>query len=552
MPRYRLSIPAPPRGASWVADFQESGVNLGTANWSPLLDNVTVSPVEFDLVHSRDVLVRIRVRDPLGFVGTKVRYRTIRVDVPQAAAVAAPATIEATQDGPTLLVDVPTEPGYEAEVRVSDAVVAQPYDALPAGRTGGDAGCCAVAAPVPPDAAAANVHARLVRTADGKRGPWLTVEAPVMESAEWGSVADHADTFGGTIGQQGGKDTLEVTSAGLVPKRLPKAYNTANDAKAYNGTTNVRLAYVPHPFPSRCVYEADEVVMDAPVDFRLQAFPATTIDRASMKAYSPANLFPTRLPRSVERVLSDPEAYYRAMSCRARETKAYADSSGSPDRAPPDVTQEVSLSQDGSTWGDYRAIRPDEDLVAMGIRARLVVVPPLAGGGIAIPRWDVRRRRRNRKWEFQIPIDVANGTKTYTFPEPLAVLDQTTLRAVATAEATANAKVTFHVYVASISRTQITIQVMQFVRDSVVTDSGGDATWTYPKSFGAAPLIIVSPVDSSEDSFAGFHSQSATQASIYANLSDGTAAATKTVHCHASGPPASNGGVLVNAVIAGY
>ncbi|MFI5401324.1 MAG: hypothetical protein ACHQ1G_00080 [Planctomycetota bacterium] len=545
MTAYRFSSKQLPHGAeSYVLDYQEKGVNFGTENWAPLAAKLTDAILEFDLVHRDDVRFRLRVRDLNGLL-SKPAYFMLLADKPAPAAVPAPA-VTVSQDGPALLVEPEAEEGHDVEVRTS-AAATEAHDALPSPF---QPGCCEGAVPLVPDAESQLVHARLVRRSDGLRGPWTEVSVPVADPDDWGTVEDHPPgsvAFPGTIGEQGGKPTLVVTSAGLEPLELPRAFHADNDARAFNAI-NERRAFAPHNFPTRCVYEADEIVMASAVDFRLQCFPGSAVTRAPVRAFARTNRFPFRRPRRIERTMSDIEADRRTLAYLGRERRAF---NAEEDRDPPSIAQEVSTTQDGSSWTEYAPVPHGRDIEAKGVRTRLVIVPPLGPGqGLVIPDWTVRRRRRNRKWEFVFSVNVGTGDKTYTFdPVPRVMNVSSLAAAVSILRNLADVNVSYSARIVSLTATAIRIIVAQRVRGQVVT-AGGVATWTYPAAFGATPRIVVTPLDVSHEVFAGHETPGTSTTTVYATVHDGTPADVP-VDCTAEGPPA-NGVITAHVVLTGF
>ncbi|HKX46147.1 MAG TPA: hypothetical protein VJP77_05555 [Planctomycetota bacterium] len=549
MPRYRFSAKNLPNGAeAYVLDCQEKGVNLGTQNWAPVDSRIVDAVLEFDLVHKDDVRFRLRLRD-LNGVLAKPTYFTVLADRPIPEAVPAP-TVVVSQDGPAVLVEPEPEEGHDVEVRTS-APATEAHDALP---TPFDPGCCAGHAPLVPDGTLQLVHARLVRRSDGLRGPWTEVEVPVLDGDEWGSLEDHpgSSAFPGTISQQGGKDTLVVTSAGLEPLALPRAFNAANDARAFNAT-NDRRAFAPHNYATRCVYEADEVVMDAPVDFRLQCFPGSTVTRAPVRAFARTNRFPFRRPRRVERLVEDPEADRRTLAYLGRERRAF---NAEEDRDPPSISQEVALTQDGSTWGDYAPVPHGRDIVAKGMRARLVIVPPLGPGqGLVIPSWTVRRRRRNRKYEYRIPFDYVSGDPglmEFDFDPPPLFMDPSTMTvALGVDDGLPNVSADYATK-HFLTPTGLKVRVSMRLATELST-SGGSAAWTFQEEFfaGTTPAVVATVSGASGLANVDVSTPSETGVTVHAKDVDSLAALDTTVYAVAAGVPRTLGKVL-HVVLAGF
>ena len=322
-----------------------------------------------------------------------------------------------------------------------------------------------------------------------------------------------------------------------------------NDALAY-AATNSRHAYAPHPYPVPCIYDGPEVVGVAPIDFRLQAFPETQVTRSPVLAYSRVNTFPSRRPRADRRLLDDPEADRRTMALRGRNRMAYATEE---DHDPPRVTQEVALTQDGSTWSEPVPVPHGRDIEALGYRPRLVILPPLGpSSGLVIPSWTIRRRRKNRKWEFRVPLDVATGLKNYTFSPAPRVMSPDSLSVeafVVDATPLVDNRCSYMVRATLLVATQVQLSVSQVLRQQVVT-SGGTASLSFVRNFGGTPQIVVSPSDPGGTVFAGHHSSGVSGATIYATDDDG-APADKSVDCVAIGPPVANA-VVVHVVLAGF
>lgn len=541
--KLRVRLSGLPYGATWNLDYQESGVNLGTSSWTPIASGLSEESRSIELAYKLDVLFRATIRDRDGFT-LRTLYENLSVEREAVEEVPAPEALEIEVKGTALEVaaaapstpSVPAEQRYDVEVR---AGASSPIDSIPYSREGlladpkrSPNGCCGIPVPVRPGATTDWIHARLRRRADGRPGPWLSAQHVLPPQDHYGELVDDDAAFSGTIEETEGWPHLEVVSG-------PKLQFAAIPGDDYTGSG----ADDDGDFPldnmgarfTRGYYQTADVTHDQVVDW--EPVIALALDTLARTAILDNDRVHVPLPIAAER--EDPVDTKRLEIPDDSSTHA----------EPPRVEAEISETQDGSVYGAFTPYVPGRVRTSKGCRTRIHLASRLP---LQIPCTGIllRRRRRNRKWEFVFSLDVSTGDKTYTFSPAPKVMSASGLRAaVQVVHSLADSRVNYEARVLTLTATAIRVMVAQVVRDQVTT-SGGVVTWNYAQAFGATPRILCTPIDTLAETFAGHHTPGTTGTTVYTTDHAGSPV-DKTVDCLAVGPPA-NGAVLVHVVLTGF
>jgi hypothetical protein len=408
-----------------------------------------------------------------------------------------------------------------------------------------------VTVPVVPGQTTQTVYVRKRDPVSGREGAWQSAQFKPANPAEFVQIADFTNSWG----------------SGVIESHYGLA-SMLNDAGS------LRVAIAPSMFADAAGGGFDQSVFgmsaaDAISFWSMQdrypwgRFEAPEVDQVAIHDFYPhvapeVNVFNRMTERSVfsedyamfrdhERVLRQRAAAgVGFLRDEAEDISMFGDVS---DGSPLTVVQEIKQDQ-GAGYGAYEPVKHGRRMACQKMKARLTMFSHRGLRSPSLLKWHVSRWRQNRKWEFLIPINVANGDKTYTFSPVPDFLSAGGIKvATVTILGTTAQNVSYQVKIASLTATQIRLIIQQTEVHQVVT-IGGVVALVYTIGFGAVPKVTCSAYDPAHAAFTGTDFPAAGGCTIFATTHAG-AAADEDVDVHAMGPPPTDT-VTAHVVLTGY
>ena len=547
---FRLDLGEWPKG---IVAAEPRYRSQNDAGWVDL-KRITGNGAEIELPSGPPLVLQVRAVDSRGVLSATGRevvvYPTAEVDDNRRPSdLTVPSPEVSVKAGVVMVIQPPPqgqpEDDYTAEIRISEPEEDEAQAVL--------VGEVAAGQPIEANQWPVDdmlIHSRLFREEDSAAGTWNTtqVATPAVPPDHVEVVDDAGTAFSGwTFETLYGYTPLEVSS-GLRAVVVPPIWNTTNTDSIWGMTGDVPIWALMDYFPfgevTSPAFSESAVHEFLPVSH--PEFSALTLVQPPVWGMHGESWNPLQEEPSPD------TADYRAgmVDRRKRLRDLCVWNTTSIDRAPVELEEKVSLSQDAVAYDAFETLQQGRVYRARALKRRLIVRSRWGRKRTHLSKWRMSRFIRNKKWEFVTPLiyPTSDGLAEYTFsPVPEIVSTPT---AIVSVEATDGDGVTYSAQIESLTATVIKVRVTMTVRDTVVT-SGGTVAWTYPAAFQAAPVVLTSPRDAGASVFAGITGTPTTTAATVYCTTDTGATADKTIDVSATGIPPVSGRNL-HIVLTGY